>query len=176
MRPDGQPVVLRDDVEAHVDEASQQVLHVFGPSPLQEQLATGHRNRGDVGGGLDAVGDRAVVGGAQRSRLDTVHDERRRSDAFDVCAHRDQHGAQVGDLGLARRVVDDGGAFGMNGRRQDVFGGTHARELKSHVGAVQAIGTSFDVAVGDLECGAHRLEAAQVHVDGARSKVVAAWQ
>ena len=59
----------------------------------------------------------------------------------------DQHLAQVADLGLAGRVVDDRRALGVHGRRQDVLGGADARELERDVGAEQPVGVGLDVAV-----------------------------
>ena len=43
-----------------------------GRALTQHDLAAGDGARGDVGGGLDAVGDRLVGSGSERARLDTV--------------------------------------------------------------------------------------------------------
>ena len=175
-RPHRQPVADRRDGDTHVGEPAQQHLHVVGPCAAQHDLAAAHGDGREVGGRLDAVGDDRVIGGVQRTGLDAVHDQRRRSDALDVGAHRRQHRAQVGDLRLARRVVDDGRALGVHGRGEDVLGGADARELERDVGAVQAIGGRLDVAVLHLERRAHRLETLHVHVDRPAAEVVAARQ
>ena len=61
------------DLQPHVGEAVEQVEHVLGPGVTNGQLTAGHRDGGEVGGGLDAVGHGAVVGGPQRPRLDAAH-------------------------------------------------------------------------------------------------------
>ena len=82
--------------------------------------------------------------------------------------------ASVGDLRFARRVLDDRRALGEHRRAHEVLGRADARELEHGARAVQQLGARDDVAVRDLDLGAHRLEAAQVHVDLAAADVVAA--
>ena len=105
-----------------------------------------------------------------------MDDERRGPSTLDVGTHRRQHRAQVGDLGLAGRVVDDGRSLGVHRRGEDVLGRPDTGELEGDVGTVQAIGSGFDVAVLHLEGRSHRLEPLQVHVDRPASEVVAARQ
>ena len=157
-------------------EAAQQHVHVVGAGAAQHHLATADRDRGQVGGGLDAVGHHLVIGGVQFAGLDAVDDQRGRADALDLGTHADEEVAQVGDLGLAGRVVDHRGALGVHRGGEDVLGGADAGELERDVGAVQALGAGLHHAVAQLERGAHRLEALEVHVDGAAAEVVAAGQ
>ncbi len=78
-----QPALGRDaqrpradaELQAHVGEAGEQVLHVLGPGVADRQLAAGHGDGGEVRRGLDAVGHGAVADGAQRTALDAAHDE-----------------------------------------------------------------------------------------------------
>jgi hypothetical protein len=63
-----------------------------------------------------------------------------------------------------------GDAVGVHRRGHEVLGGAHAREVERDVGAVQAVGERLEVAVAELERGAHRLEAGNVHVDRTEPK------
>ena len=74
-----------------------------------------------------------------RERLDAFDLDRRRARALDLRAHRVEKVGQVGDLGLARRVLDHGRALRQRGRHEDVLGRTDARELERHRRARQAI-------------------------------------
>ena len=105
-----------------------------------------------------------------------MHDQRRRSGAFDVGAHRGQHRAQVGDLGLARRVVDDRRALRVHCRREDVLRRPDTGELEGDIGAAQPISRCLDVAVLQFERGTHRFETFDVHVDRTAAEVVTAGQ
>ena len=171
-----QSVADRCDRHAHVGEPAQQHLHVIGPCTAEHDLAAAHRNRGKVRRRLDAVGDDRVIGGVQRTRLDAVHDQRRRAGALDLGAHRRQHRAEVGDLRLAGRVVDDGRPLGVDRRGEDVLGRSDTGELERDVGAAQTVGGRLDVAVLQLERRTHRLEALEVHVDRPAAEIVAAGQ
>ena len=119
-------------LEAHVGEAGEQVLHVLGPGVADRQLAAGDGDRGEVGRGLDAVGHGAVVGRAQRARA-----RRRARRAVDVPMPAmsapivDEHLAEVDDLGLAGRVVDRRHAVGEHRRGDDVLGRPDARERRT---------------------------------------------
>ena len=113
----------------------------------QHHFATADGNSGEIGRRLDTVGDDLVIRGMQVARLDAFDDQRRRADAGDLGTHADQERAQVGNLGLARSVVDHGTSLGMHCCRQDVFRGPDAGELERDLRAVQAIGPGFDYAV-----------------------------
>ena len=63
---------------------------------------------------------------------------------------------------------------GEHGGGDDVLRRPDAREREGDVGAVQAIGRGVQLAVGELERGAHRLQPGDVHVDRAGAEVVAA--
>ena len=90
-------------------------------------------------------------------------------------AHLVEHVGKVHDLGLARGVVDDGGALGMHRGHHEVLGGTDARELERHGVADDAVGRrGVDVAMCDLEVDAQGLEAEDVQVDLAGADVAAA--
>jgi hypothetical protein len=135
---------------------------------------TGHRGRDRVGAGLDAVRaglprDRTRAGPRPRSRGSASRCRR-------WGAHGHEHPAQVLDLGLAGGVVDDRGAVGQGAGHDQVLRGTHAREVQRDDGTVQVAGVDVDLAVALVHLGAHRRQAPQVHVDGARADPVAAGQ
>jgi hypothetical protein len=115
-----------------------------------------------------------VADRSQRSPFDAVDHDARRSDAADVGTHLDEHVAHVDDLGLARGVVDGRRPVGEHGGGDDVLRGSDAREREGDVGAVQALRRRVQLAVGELERRAHRLQPGDVHVDRARTEVVAA--
>ena len=176
VSPHGQPLAHRRDSDAHVGEPAQQHVHVFGASTAEHDFAAADSHRGEIGRGLDAISDHGVIGGAQRTGLHTVDDDRRRAGTLDVGAHRAQHGAQVGDLRLAGRVVDDRRPLGVHRRSEDVLGGPDAGELERDIGPVQTIGSGLDVPVLQLECRSHRFETLEVHVDGPAAEIVSARQ
>ena len=91
-------------------------------------------------------------------------------------AHAVEERREVGDLGFARRVLDDRRALGEHRRAHEVLGRADARELEHDARAVQRVAARVHEAVHDLDLGAHRLEPAQVHVDLAAADVVAAGQ
>ena len=95
------------ELEAHVGEAGEQVLHVLGPGADHLELAAGDGDRGEVGGGLDAVGHGAVgrpVAAAPRSTPSiTIRDEPMPVMSAPIA---DEHLAEVDDLRFARRVVE----------------------------------------------------------------------
>ena len=62
--------------------------------------------------------------------VDALDGQGRGADAVDLGAHLLQHLAEVDDLRLARRVVDDRGARGEDRGHQDVLGGADAREVQ----------------------------------------------
>ena len=69
--------------------------------------------------------------------LDAFDLDRRRARADDVRAHAVEERGEVGDLGLARRVLDHRRALGEHRRVQEVLGGADARELEHDTRAVQ---------------------------------------
>ena len=106
-------------------------------------------DRGEERGGLDAIGDHRVLDRLQL--LDAFDLDRRRARADDLRAHAVEERREVGDLGLAGRVVDDGRALGQHGGHEDVLGRADARELEQDAGADQLVGPGLDVAVADRE-------------------------
>ena len=69
--------------------------------------------------------------------LDAFDLDRRRARADDLRAHAVEERGEVGDLRLARRVLDDGRALGEHRRGHQVLGRADARELEHDARAVQ---------------------------------------
>ncbi len=131
------------------------------------EIAAGERAGHDVGAGFDAVGDDAMAGAVELG--DAGDAEGGGAGAVDVGAHLVEQGGEIDDFGFTRAVFEDGHAVGEGGGHHQVFGAGDGDFVEVDVGAVQAVGFGFDIAVllGDL--GAHLLEAFDVQVDGARA-------
>ena len=78
--------------------------------------------------------------------------------AADLRAHGDQEIREIDDFRLARRVLDDGLALGERRRHQQVLGTGHRDGFEHESRAAQPLGARADVAVLDLDVGAHRLQ------------------
>ena len=77
--------------------------------------------------------------------------------AFDLGAHGDEQGGEVGDLGLAGAVFEEGFAVGEGGGHEEVFGAGDGDLVEDDVRAFEAVGAGFEVAVVLGDGGAHRL-------------------
>ena len=88
-------------------------------------------------------------------------------------AHAVQHRRELDDLGLARRVLDHGGALGEHRGRQQVLGGAVAREVEHDARAGELLRARFDEPVHDVDLDPHRGETAEVHVERTAADVVA---
>ena len=121
----------------------------------------------EKGSGLDAIGHHRVT--RARKRLDPFDRDAVGSGALDARAHRDQHGRQIDDLGLPRRVLDDRLALGERCRHHQVFGAGHGHHVGDDARALQAPAFPIDardhVALLDRDGRAHRLQALDVLID-----------
>ncbi len=112
----------------------------------------------------DPVGHGGVLG--RMKPFDPVDDPGQLGGPADAGPVRDEHLAQVDDLGLPGHVVDDGGALGQDGRHQEVLGRSSRREVEPEVGAAEAVGgLGHDLPVFDAYDGAEPLQAEDVHVE-----------
>ena len=108
LRATRMPALVGGDLGAGLRQHVERRLQQLRPRVLQQHVAAGHRHRHRIGAGLDAVGQHAVARAVQlRHALD--HDARR-AGAGDLGAHLVEAIGDVGDLGLARRVLDHGRA------------------------------------------------------------------
>ena len=98
-------------------------------------------------------------------------------DAEDVRAHAVEERGEVGDLRLARRVLDDGLALGEHRRGHQVLGRADAREVEDDARAASACCSAPRRSRATTSSSAPmRLQAAEVHVELAAPDVVAAGQ
>jgi hypothetical protein len=113
--------------------------------------------RGQICADLDAIRHDLVRAAAQAGLA--MHGDMFAADAVDHRAHGDQALRQVGDLGLARGILQHGGAVGQRCGHQQVLGGTDTNLREADHRALQALlRLGLDIAVLDIDLGAHRLE------------------
>ena len=147
---------------------------MLGPRVVDRDVAERRDGRRRPRAHLDPVGHRRVLRAVQL--VDTLDLDRARAGSVDLRAHRGEEQREVGDLWLARRVVDHRGAARKHRREQEVLGGGHARVVERDRRAVQRRRLGDEVAVLGVERGAHPLEPAHVQVDRPGADVVAAGQ
>ena len=100
--------------------------------------------------------------------------ERRRADSLDARAHSHEHVAQIDDFGFARRVVDHGRACCQYACHQHVLGGPDAGKVEPNLMTGQSPGRrSYEETVFDADLRSKPFETGDVHVETARSDVVA---
>ena len=87
-------------------------------------------------------------------------------------AHLVQHISQIDNLGLARRVIDGGGAVGTHRGHDEVLGSANACKLQGDKRARHALlGVGVNIAVLGVKRYAKRLKAQDMHVNFAGTKV-----
>ncbi len=144
------------------------------PAPDQH-VPAGHQRADGEGTGHDPVRDRAVRGGPQF--VDAVDHQRGGARAVKLRAHRRQHRAEVGDLGLAGGIVDHGRTLGEHTSHHQVLGGAHAREVQPDGRSLQAAGRpGHKDARLDIHHGSELGQTADMHVQSAAADRVPAGQ
>ena len=148
-----------------------------GFAAVDVEVAAGDGSGDEEGAGLDAVGVDAVARAVEFG--DALDADGGGAGAFDLCAHGDEEGGEVGDLGLAGAVLEDGFAFGEGGGHEEVFGAGDGDlvedDVRAFEAAVAVVGAAgFEVAVVLGDGGAHGFEALDVEVDGAAADGAAA--
>jgi hypothetical protein len=96
--------------------------------------------------------------------------------ALDACAHGGEAACEIDHLGLARRVLDQRGAFGEARRHHQVLGPGHGDQIHDDARAAQALCFGVHVAVLDRDRRSHRLQALHVLVHRAQPDGAAAGQ
>src|SRR5580704_5230066 len=145
---------------------------MFWLAAVDVEVAAGDGSGDQEGAGFDAVGVDAVTSTVQLAHALDVN--RTGACTFDLCSHGSEEGGEIGDLGLAGAVFEDGFAFGQGGGHQEVFGAGDCDFVEDDVGALEAVGAGFEVAVLLSNGRAHGFEAFNVEVDGAASNGAAA--
>ena len=100
-----------------------------------------------------------------------------RADALDPPAHPHEAVGEIGDFGLARRVLDQALAAGKHRGHERVVGCAD-RDLRQFDAAAGQTprGARIDVAAVEIDLGAERFQRGEVEIDGARSDRAAAGQ
>ena len=132
------------------------------------------RPRGEERPGLDAVRHDRVRRAVQP--LDALDHDAVGAGARDPRAHRDRGNGEVDDLGLARGVLEHGRAVGEHRRHHEVLGARHGDESNTNRAPLQPARARVDVAVLEIDLGAHRLQALDVLVHGPQADRAAAGQ
>ena len=158
IAPDGAAALTALDDGAHLLELLEDEAEVLGVEAGDLDGVAGQRADREEGARLDAVADDGVLDGVQLG--DALDLDDGRAGAGDLGAHLVEEVGEVDDLGLARGVVDGGGALGEHRGHHEVLGGADAGERQRHGVAHEAVGRArVDVAVVDLELHAEGLEA-----------------
>jgi len=129
------------------------------------EIAAGDCSGDKEGSGLDAIGVDAIARAVEFG--DALDFNGGGSCTLDLRAHGNQHCGEVGDFRLARAVLEDGLAVGESGGHEKVFGAGDGDLVEDDVCALEAVCTSFEVAVVLRDGGAHGFEALDVQIDGA---------
>ncbi len=108
------------ELDAALLELGDEGAEVGGVAAVDVEVAAGDGSGDEEGAGLDAVGVDLVAGAVEFG--DALHADGGGAGAFDLCAHGDEEGGEVGDLGLAGTVLEEGFAFGEGGGHEEVFG------------------------------------------------------
>ena len=132
------------------------------------------RGRHEVGAALDAIGHDLVR--APVEAIDPLYTDRVRARALDLHAHRSQERRELADLGLARRVLDDGLALGARGRHHQVLRSRHRDGIEHEPRAFELRRARANVAVVDRDRRAHRAQPRDMQVHGPRADRAAAGQ
>ncbi len=89
--------------------------------------------------------------------------------AGDPGAHRNEAAREIDDFGLARRVLERRRALGETSRHQQILGAGHGDQIENEPRARKPPRARADVAVLEIDLGAHRDEAFHVLVDGTQA-------
>ena len=138
---------------------------VSGFAGVDVEIAAGDGSRDEEGPGFDAVGVDAMTGSMKTG--DALNADGRGSSAFDLCTHGYEQSGEVGDLGLARAVLEEGFAVSEDGGHEEVFGAGDGDFVEDNVGAFEAVGFGFEIAVIVSDGGTHGFESLDVEINGA---------
>ena len=171
---DFDPVVAGADLGPGFAQLAHHRIQRVGLGVGGAHAAAGHGGRNQEGAGLDAVGHHRIVGAVQL--VDAVDGDDVTAGALDAGAHGDQAAREINHLGFARGVFQHGGAVGQGSGHHQVLGAGHGDHVHHDARALQPLAAGVNVAVLDLDVGAHRLQAFDVNVDRARADGAATGQ
>jgi len=114
---------------------------------------------------LDTVRDHSVLGAVQTlPPLDLDHMS---AGAADSCTHRDQHTAEVLDLGLARSVFNCGPPSAERGRHHYVLGSPDGGIIEPQARTGQMIGPCLDITIAELNARTQGAQTPDMQIDRA---------
>ena len=140
----------------------------------QFDFAAGDAARHQQRARFEPVGHDLAV--ARGELVDAFDLDRGRARADHLRTHAVEERGEVGDLGLACRVLDHGAALGEDGRAHQVLGRADAGEFEDVPRAREAVGVRVHEAVLDLDARTHCFQPPQVHVDLAAADEITAGQ
>ena len=149
-------------------------IDVIGPRILHANVAAGDGARHQIGAGFDAIGQHFVGRAAQA--LHALDDDSVGACALDLGAHGNQEIGQIDHLGLARGILEHRLALGQRRGHHQILGAGDGDGLQHQPRAFQRCGTRLDIAVLDVNVGAHGLQAGDVNIDRTRADRAAAGQ
>src|ERR1019366_6112860 len=135
-----------------------------GVAAIDVQIAAGDGAGEEECARLDAVGIDAVARAVESG--DALDLDGGRAGAFNLCAHGDEQGGQIGDFGFARAVLEEGLAVGESCCHEQVFSAGNGDFVEDDVRAFEAVRASFEVAVILGDGCAHGFESLDVQIDG----------
>ncbi len=91
--------------------------------------------------------------------------DRVRSGTLNVRAHRVEQIRQVGDLGLAGGIPQNGRARGQGRGHHAVLGASHRRNVERDLRAVESLAAGFHVPLGEMQLRSHGLEGTEMAID-----------
>src|SRR5665647_3245642 len=157
------PALRQNDVRSGLGQQIQGGAHVPGDSADHFDVAFGRGRRKGPRAGCNTVRDHLV--GHRRQRTDTLDLDHRRAGTLDRGSHLGEKLRDVYDLWLARSVRHPGHTLGQHGCHQDVLGGADAGEVQPDLATVQPVRSRGDeIAVGDMDRGAQRLQTRDVQI------------
>ena len=173
---DRDPEAAGDDLHARpgLGQLVQRDVQVLRHAPPDQDVAARHHRPDRPAARHDPVRDGLVHDRVQTLDADDLQGAG--PHAPDRGSHRQQQPAQVDDLGLACRVVDQRRPLGQHGRHQQVLGRADAREVQPDLGPAQPGRPGHDVAVLDLHGCAELDQTGDVHIQRPAADGVAARQ
>jgi hypothetical protein len=134
---------------AQLLEDGRQVLRT---AVLHAHFAARDGGRHDERARLDAIRNDGVLRAVQG--IDPLHDDGVGSGALDARSHLHEQRRQVLDLGLLRRVVQDGAPARAGRRHHEILRAGDGPGLEADLGSLQAFSFRHDVAVLHADAGA----------------------
>src|SRR5574343_58493 len=156
-------IALDGNLAAGVHQLVDDGIEVGGRGLQQADVAASDRRGTEIGAGLDAVGHDRVRRAVQL--VDALDADDVGAGAGDAGAHRDQAIGQVDHFRLTRGIFDDRFALGQASGHHQVLGAGHGAHVGADASALQAGRLGMDVALLDLDLGAHRLQTLDVLVN-----------